>query len=367
MSLSFEMILSLGAQLANPGLKNRPPRVAHVVCTESFAGVERYVTVLSAAMARAGWEVVILGGDRQALLSHLQNAQVSWVPAPTVCAAVVQLRKLRPFDVVHAHMTDAEVASVIAMLGTGVPVVCTRHFAQPRGSSAIRKSVSSLTARRIHTQIAISEFVSSRIEGVSTVIVPGVDNVDDIRPSAERDNQVLMAQRLEPEKRADLGIEAWAASGLAAQGWTLVIAGEGSERRRLVALADELGVGDSCRFLGFRSDVAELQRRAAIFLAPRPDEPLGLSVIEAMAAGAPVVAAGGGGHLETVGLHLAASLYPPFDVADAGRQLAELASDPKRRDEYGRDLATLQRLHLGVETQLAKTIDLYHRVTEETR
>ncbi len=367
MSLSSEMSSPLGGRLVNLGSKNRPTRVAHVVCTDSFAGVERYVTVLSAAMARAGWEVVIFGGDRQAITSHLRNVQVSWVPAPTVTSAVLRLRQLRPFDVIHAHMTDAEVASVVATLGTRVPVVCTRHFAQPRGSSATRKAVSSLLARRIHTQIAISEYVSSRIEGASTVIVPGVENVDEVRPSAERRNEVLMAQRLEPEKRADLGIEAWGASGLAAQGWTLVIAGDGSERERLVALANGLGVGESCRFLGFRSDVAELQRRAAVFLAPRPDEPLGLSVIEAMAAGAPVVAAAGGGHLETVGLHSAAALYPPFDVAEAGRQLAELATNPKRRDEYGRDLANLQRLHLGIETQLAKTIDLYRSVIEESK
>ena len=286
---------SLGKRRATSATKDRPARVAHVVCTESFAGVERYVTVLSAAMARAGWEVVILGGNGQAIASHLIDAQISWVPAPTVTSAVVQLRRLRPFDVVHAHMTDAEVASVTATLGSSVPVVCTRHFAQPRGSSAIRRAASSLLARQIHTQIAISEFVSSRIEGASTVIVPGVENVDEIRPSAERDNKVLMAQRLEPEKRADLGIEAWAASGLAAKGWTLAVAGEGSERERLTALADRLGIGDSCRFLGFRNDVAELQRQAAVFLAPRPDEPLGLSVIEAMAAGTPVVAASAAG------------------------------------------------------------------------
>ena len=342
-------------------------RVAQVVCTESFAGVERYVTVLSAALSRAGQDVLVLGGDETAMRAGLEGSGAAWSPAPTVASAIRQLRTHSPFDLVHAHMTQAETAAVIATAGSGVPVVCTRHFAQQRGSSTLRRAASSILARRIDTQISISRFVSDRIEGSSVVIVPGVSGVGTPQPSSKRRKEVLMVQRLEPEKRADLGVEAWSASGLAERGWSLVVAGEGSQLASLATLAASLGVSGSCRFLGFRSDVAELLRNAGIFLAPRPDEPLGLSVIEAMASGTPVVAAAGGGHLETVGLHNAAALYEPYDTVGAGRLLAELAIDASRRDAYGAELAELQKRHLAVDSQLAATVDLYAQILDKAQ
>jgi glycosyltransferase involved in cell wall biosynthesis len=140
------------------------------------------------------------------------------------------------------------------------------------------------------------------------------------------------------------------------------VAGDGSEREGLEALAAGLGVSDSCEFLGARADVEGFQRRAAILLAPRPDEPFGLSVVEAMAAGTPVVAAAGGGHLETVGQCPGAVLYPPRDTAGAGRLLAELAADPARRACYGEALRATHRRAFLVEPQVRATLDLYRAV-----
>ncbi|MGC8512505.1 MAG: glycosyltransferase family 4 protein [Acidimicrobiales bacterium] len=350
-----------------PPVERTRPRVAHVVCTEDFAGVERYVSTLSVALAGHTWDVVVLGGREESMRPTLEEAGVRWVPAPTVATAVRRLREQFPVDLVHAHMTQAEVASVLAAVRTRTPVVCTRHFASDRGSSTIRRTVSHLFARRISEQVSISQFVAERIDGPSTVIVPGVPNCGTIVDSSQRHRQVLMAQRLEEEKRADLGVSAWAASGLAEAGWSLLIAGDGSQRGSLLRLAERLGVADSCDFLGFRSDVADLIRQAGIFLAPRPDEPLGLSVIEAMAAGTPVVAADGGGHRESLGLHPTAALYPPEDTTAAGLLLRRLALDPLERDNYGAELAEIQKALLSIEVQAGRTVDLYRELLRRTQ
>ncbi len=355
-----------GGNVAPPPKRGRPT-VAHVVCTQDFAGVERYVSTLSVALAGRGWDVVVLGGREESMRPALQEAGVRWIPAPTVATAVLRLREQFPVDLVHAHMTQAEVASVLASIGTRTPVICTRHFASDRGSSTLRRKVSHLFARRIAEQVSISQFVAERIDGTSTVIVPGVPSCETILDSSQRHSQVLMAQRLEEEKRADLGVSAWAASGLAETGWSLLIAGDGSQRESLLRLAERLGVASSCHFLGFRPDVADLMRQAGIFLAPRPDEPLGLSVIEAMAAGTPVVAADGGGHRESLGLHPTAALYPPGDTNAAGLLLRRLALAPHERDSYGASLAEIQRAHLGIEVQLGRTVDLYRELLRRTR
>jgi glycosyltransferase involved in cell wall biosynthesis len=246
-------------------------------------------------------------------------------------------------------MTAAELAAVSA---ADAPVVATRHFAATRGSGRVGRTVGRYVTPRLAAQVAISDYVAERVEGPSTVVHPGVPSFlreAEPDPGAERRPVVLMAQRLEAEKRTDLGLRMWAASGLAADGWELLVAGTGALRADLEALAQDLGVAGSVRFLGARSDMDVLLATSAVFLAPRPDEPYGLSVVEAMAHGTPVVAAAGGGHDETVGAADGAVLVPADDVETAGARLARLARDPARRAAYGEELRAVQQHRFGLE------------------
>lgn len=340
---------------AGPG-----PDVVHVVCTDAFAGVERYVTTLARTQDDAGTRVLVLGGSPDRMPVELAGTRVGWASAGTVRRTARTLRALRP-QVVHAHMTAAELAAVLA---ARAPVVVTRHFAARRGSSATARAAGRFVTRRVAAQVAISTFVADRVEGPSTVAHPGVPTVEasDTLPPAGRAPVVLIAQRLEPEKRTALGLHLWAASGLADHGWRLDIAGDGVERPHLTALADRLGLGGSVRFLGARPDADALMSRAAVLLAPRPDEPYGLSVVEAMAHATPVVAARGGGHDETVGTVPGAVLVDPGDPAAAGAALAALALDPARRADYGTRLQDAQRTRFDLAAHADQVAAVYRTV-----
>lgn len=334
----------------------RPPDVVHVVCTDAFAGVERYVTTLARTQDARGLRVQVLGGSGERMPAELAGSGVRWAPAPTPVCAAAALRAHAGARLVHAHMTAAELAAVAA---ARAPVVATRHFADHRGSSAVGRTVGRYVAPRLAAQVSISAFVADRVEGPSTVVHPGVPTVPR-SAGAGRRPMVLMAQRLEAEKRTDLGLRMWAASGLADDGWQLLVAGTGAQRGSLEALAAALGVAASCRFLGARSDMDALLSCAAVFLAPRPDEPYGLSVVEAMAHGTPVVAARGGGHEETVGAADGAVLVPAEAPRTAGALLARLARDPDRRAAYGEELRALQQRRFGLEAH-ADGIDAVYR------
>ncbi len=330
--------------------------VVHVVCTEAFAGVERYVSTLARWQDERGTRVLVLGGDPTRMPSELAGTGVGWRPAATWRQAARQLVSSRP-AVVHAHMTAAELAAVLT---ARAPVVATRHFAERRGSSLPARTVGRYLTGRIAAQIAISSFVAERVEGPSVVAHPGVPVVPESAPA--RRPVVLIAQRLEPEKRTDLGLRVWAASGLGARGWQLQIAGTGSLRPELETMARRLGVGDSVRFLGARADVDALLSTAGILFAPRGDEPYGLSVVEAMAHGVPVVAGAGGGHAETVGSVPEAVLVPTDDPTTAGRMLAALADDPARRARYGAALRTAQRERFALAGHAAAVEAVYAQV-----
>jgi glycosyltransferase involved in cell wall biosynthesis len=336
-------------------------RVLHLVCSNRFAGVERHVALLAAAQRDAGGTVAVIGGHEESMRRNIGN-DVVFRPTGGLLQTV---RTARPFvpgaDIVHVHMTASEVAGVIAALGTTAVVVTTRHFAAARGSTPLNRWVGQRAAARIDAQIAVSAYAAGYVEGASTVVHAGVRNRGGVDPR-ERERVVLVAQRLEAEKRTDTALEAFAASGLADCGWSLVVAGGGSLRVHLERQAARLGIDRATRFLGHAGNVQQLMATAGMLLAPRPDEAYGLSVVEAMATGLPVVAAGAGGHLETVGTVSGSVLFPPDDVVAAGAALRALAEDDSARQDYGQRLRSAQRQRFTLHEQERATDAVYRSV-----
>jgi N-acetyl-alpha-D-glucosaminyl L-malate synthase BshA len=80
----------------------------------------------------------------------------------------------------------------------------------------------------------------------------------------------------------------------------LVLVGDGPERPNTEAVVEELGLHDDVRFLGKLSPVADILRAADLFLLPSMSESFGLSALEAMACGVPVIASAVGGLAEVV-------------------------------------------------------------------
>lgn len=332
--------------------------IAHVICTEQFAGVERHTVMLAAAQAAAGNEVTVIGGHPRWMAHHLQGSNVGWAPAAGIAGALRSLRALGPTDVVNAHMTRAEAAAVGGSR-SGSLVVATRHFALPRGSSRPARWGARLAARGIGAQIAVSDFVARHIDGPSVVVHPGTAVRRDPVPAAARDRVVLVAQRLEQEKETAVALRAFERSGLATEGWRLRVAGTGSEEAMLRRLAVDLGVAHAVDFLGHVLDIDAELDSAAVMLAPRSAEDFGLSVLEAMAAGLPVVGSRAAGHLETAGRAAHATLFPPGDADEAARLLRGLAGNEATRAAYGQELVDIQRSHFTVDEQERRTASVY--------
>ncbi|SKC37583.1 glycosyltransferase family 4 protein [Krasilnikoviella flava] len=338
-------------------------RITHVVVTDAFAGVEAHVARLARAQADAGHDVAVVGGAA-ASMSGAAGDAVELRPGTTVAEARRSLAEGARPDVVHAHMTAAETAACLwaPVLARRVPLVVTRHFALVRGRSLAGRAVAHVIRRTVAAQIAISRYTRERIDGPSEVIVAGVEERPHPRVSALRSPVVLVASRLEPEKHVDAGVRAFAASGLAIAGWRLRIAGSGSLEVATKELVARFGLDRAVDLLGHRSDVAALMADASIFLAPTPGEHFGLSVLEAMASGVPVVADGSGGHVESLGRAGGPGLYATGDADDAGRRLRALAEDPALRDRYGAALQARQRAEFSLAHQAAATERVYRDV-----
>jgi glycosyltransferase involved in cell wall biosynthesis len=124
------------------------------------------------------------------------------------------------------------------------------------------------------------------------------------------------------------GWEAWFAGGPQKPGETEFEA-------ELKAFARQAGIADRVKFLGQRLDVPELMASADVYCQPNTaPEPFGVSVIEAMYAGLPVVVSASGGPFETV-TDECGFLAPPGDAAAVAEALGALIETPELRSKLG--------------------------------
>lgn len=314
-------------------------RIVHAVRSDLFAGVERSMLLSATALVDRGHQVSVIGGDESLMCPQLSEIGVPWRPATSTLDVARALWLTGRVDIVHAHMTAAESAAVLTRLRNRGRFVVTRHFAQRRGSTAWGRVAALVIDRVPHTEVAISSFVEGLVGVPSLVVYHGVADRELVQGSGR---QVVVIQRLEREKHTDVAVRAWACSSLGDEGWELVIAGEGADRSALESLARELGVAGSVRFLGRVADVDVLRAAAALQLASPPNEHFGLSVLEAMSVGLPVLAADGGAHRELLGDEHDA-LFPAGDIERAAAGLRRLAHDPQMRREMGRRLRQRQQ------------------------
>jgi len=151
-----------------------------------------------------------------------------------------------------------------------------------------------IAADRPNLYVANSKNVQNRIKKYyrqdSLVVYPPV-NTDKFRVGRNNENYFLIVSTLSPYKRVDLAVQLFNKIGR-----KLVIIGEGSHRNYLESIA-----GDNIDFLGFKDDsiVREYMENCRGFIFPG-EEDFGITPVEAMACGKPVLAYGKGGALETV-------------------------------------------------------------------
>jgi glycosyltransferase involved in cell wall biosynthesis len=117
----------------------------------------------------------------------------------------------------------------------------------------------------------------------------------------------------------------------------LVLVGDGPDRRQLEQRAHELGIVRRCLFLGYQDDVAPYYAAIDALLLPSVNEGTPVSVIESLAAERPAVATRVGGVPDVVRDGVDGYLVDVGDAETLGARLAELAQDPAKRDEMGRE------------------------------
>jgi D-inositol-3-phosphate glycosyltransferase len=264
-----------------------------------------------------------------------------------------------PPDLVHAHFWMSGLAALTAAREHDLPVVQTFH-AVGAVKRRHQKGADSSPPERIRLEAAIArtaalvvatttdevrELAAMGMPRTNAVVVPSGVDTDHFGPEGPAtprtvEHRLVSVGRLVPRKGYDLAIRAL--RGL--PDTELVIAGgppaagldADPEAARLRALAARLGVGDRVVLTGQvgRADLPALLRGADLMVCTPWYEPFGITALEAMASGLPVVASAVGGLAETVVDGVTGRLVPPNHPRALAGTLRQLLHDPAERHSY---------------------------------
>lgn len=367
-----------------------PRRVLLLTGQLRVGGTEKQIFLLATGLARNGVKVDVVTlhskghyGDaleRAGVRVHNAgfvelSAGVTALPRNLLAAArlVRLVWRLRP-DVLHAFLYHAYVLGApIAWLARVPVIVAGRRslgiFKRLRyGSHLLERLATRLTRHVVANAVAVAES-AKRMEGLApekiSVIYNGLPESAFLpaapAPIATDLPVVCCVANLMTHKGHRCLIEAVALLAERGTPCTLVLAGEGPERDVLVPQAASLGV--DLRLLGLRRDIEALMRRASVVVLASLHEGMSNAVMEAMAAGRPIVATAVGGTREL--LNGRGLLVPPESPQALADALERVVRDPCLGASLGGAARAWALDNLGVDSMVDRHLSLYRRLLEE--
>jgi glycosyltransferase involved in cell wall biosynthesis len=353
-----------------------PVRILHIVGESRFGGAGKVILGLGHTAQAEGWQVDILTTDpvfQQAVTQHglgLVNLDVirrEIRPLWDLGGLVRLHRFLRreAYDLVHTHTSKGGFVGRLAARLAGVPVIVhTAHgFAFHEGTPAPTRRFYS-TLERIASRwcdriVSVSEFHRSwaielgmcspyRIIAIPNgIAVPGRNPVVKLvelrrQLGARHDDLLILSiSRLAPDKGLKYLIEAAAILPPMGRRVQIVIAGDGPAQNPLEQLAANLGVTDRVAFIGFREDIGDLLAACDLVVLPSLREGLSIALLEAMAAGKPIIATSIGSQREVSSHADMALLVRPADAPSLSESILRLVADRALMARLGNNARTV--------------------------
>lgn len=267
-----------------------------------------------------------------------------------------QLMKSEKFDAVHCHSPVGGVLARLAAKVVGIsPIIYTAHgFHFYKGAPLLNwllyYPVERFLARYTDILITINKEDYKRAQtfkAKKVVYVPGVgvDIAKYKNTSIDRSQKrnalgipneafvVLSVGELNKNKNHEVAIKAIAK--LNKPDIYYVICGKGDNDVYLKNLATSLGVADKVKFLGFRNDIAEIYKIADLFIFPSFREGLPVSVMEAMAAGLPIICSNIRGNIDLIESGKGGFTVNPNDAEELARCMLQIINNENKRIEMG--------------------------------
>jgi glycosyltransferase involved in cell wall biosynthesis len=365
-------------------LATRRIRVAHLVDTLEIGGAERQLVTVATGVDRDRIEPSVICLTRRGPFER--ELAAAGVPVHLIgkrhkaggqafLRLRAALRQQRP-DILQTWMFTCNLFGRLAAKGLPIRVLASEVAADPT-KSAVRLAVDRVLAKTTPAfyvnSRTVAEFYHAKcgIPFEKLVVIPNGIDVREVEPVARHTLSVPAdsylvgcAGRLSPEKGFDRVIEALASPALRTRRVHVVFAGDGPMRGPLEALAQQLGVADRVRLLGYREDLPRVLKALDLFVLASLHEGMPNALMEAMAQGVPCVVTPVGGVAELVrhgesGVVLDRSAAEPI-----ARAIADLMDAPGTAVALGRAGRRHMQESFSVQENVRRFEDLYRRLVD---
>lgn len=359
--------------------------ILHVSTPLSWRGGEQQVAYLATALQSMGIDQVVLCPQGSILAARLMEASV---PVATfekrglldfeLARSIFRLSKRKSFDIIHCHDSHAHSAAVLAAAHYGVktPVIISRRVDFPVSSNPLsRWKYNHPSIKRILcVSQAILDITAPAIRDKSklTVVHSGIDLHKYDQHSGAR--KLISELSLKEEAKIVGNLSALAdhkdyptfirtAAKVIAVDPSVhfIIAGKGNEESRITKMISDLNLHANVHMLGFRDDIVEVMKSLDVFLITSVTEGLGTIVLEAFAAGVPVVATRAGGIPEMVEDGVTGLLAPIGDADALAAATMRILNDPDLGKQLSHN-ASQKVQEFSYQATAEKTLSIYRNL-----
>ncbi|MCX8044424.1 MAG: glycosyltransferase [Desulfobacterota bacterium] len=367
--------------------------VVHITKVTGIYGMERHLlTLLPALQQRYQVSCIIFMESKKPVSEYSDMLRFRGIAVYPVAAdydidprtffrTASLLRTIKP-ALVHTHLIHGDLYGIAAAVATGCPcIVSTRHNDDRFRRNIVIRIINRLLASRVQSLIAISDWVAEFAGTVESIpldkivtIHYGIDAPQPVQPVGSfraklglSDEHVVcgITARLVAQKGHRDLIRAFAMAHAQCPVLRLIIAGDGPMRQELENEVCCEHLQDSVFFTGYRRDVGDVLASLDVFVHPSRWEGFGLSILEAMACGLPVIATRVSAIPELVGD--AGILVPPGDPTALCSALLRLVHSPDLRRELGAKAQHRYETLFTADTMVQKTAALYHALLASAR
>ena len=363
-------------------------KVAQLIDSLRVGGAQKLlVTLAEAVQGRKDFDLSVISLRRQQQSTIREELERLGVPVscfpsrglrdPVHLVRLARFLRSEGVDVLNTHLTYSNILGGLAARMAGVPVVATLHsigITERRGARA-REGLERLVLRRwarklVAVGTVVADVHRERLAPVTIDVVPNAvplpdavphDEIRAVRAEIAGDPSrtiVLSVGRLADAKGYDHLLDAFAMVLKERPETFLAIAGRGALREELEAQIAELGLQDRAFLLGVRGDVPRLLAASDLFVNSSIREGLPVAVLEAMAAGRPVVATSVGDVPQVV-VEGTGVLVPPKQPDRLAQEMLALLGDDERRKALGQAAQDHVRNHYGVDAWVDRLMEIY--------
>lgn len=376
-------------------MRDTPVRVLELRSVRGTGGGPEKTILQGAAMAdpaRAQVTVCYIRDERDGVFDmddRAARAAVDYVEIverhsldPSVWPSLLRLIRERRIDLIHAHDYKTDALTLMLSRATTARALSTVHgwTGHSTRERMCYYPADKQVLARFPRLIVVSSDIGRELvrHGADpariTTVLNGIDHRRFRRDRSKvlearqafglepRDVAIGAVGRLEPQKRFDLLLEAFAALRARRPGLKLFVVGDGSQRQALDAQRHALGLQDCCTLVGHVADIAPSHHAFDLFVQSSDYEGTANAVLEAMALETPVVATDAGGTSEIVldGVH---GRIVPTGMAD---RLVEAMEAALASPDATREMASRARLRvegdLSFESRVQRVEGIYHEV-----